>query len=987
MKRILFTLGVLAQSAAFAPTAVMAETTPAAPPTPVVTFDSQVTNPSGSQAPGDQYIFFAANAKPGDKWGEDPAMNLVKLTDFSVSAPLANSQLMPPEANNPAGVKVIAPGGAPVVATGLLGCNRSGDDKKYADMATFRITNPAVTSFSIWVLDSTTKVRANVNEGLAIRVNGCAPVAPCATVKTDSANEFSKFTITGASISDVFTVAVLSSDGNGAHRTLAGLTFSVIPDPSMAGKKFPVIEQQGWNDLNKNAKKDVYEDPYQPVEKRVENLLKQMTLEEKLGQLNQLVTGDRKNDQALFPLMRRGEVSSYIWGRGVPADRNQFQRIAVQESRLGIPILFGMDIIHGATTLFPIALGLSCSFDPELLERAQTVAARETRAEGVEWVFAPMCDLARDPRWGRVAETCGEDPYLSSLCNAAQVRGFQGTNPAAPDRVAACLKHYVGYSAVTGGRDYNDSEITEWTLRNAHLPSFDAGVKAGALTIMSSFNAIDGIPAAANHHAMTEILRDEWKFKGFVVSDWLAVEQLVNWGYAKDKADAARLAINAGNDMDMKSEAYVPNLAAEIKAGRVSLATVDEAVRRVLRVKFQVGLFERPYVDESAYKAAQKKPEDIALARECVTKSTVLLKNTGILPLSKELKKIALIGPVGDDHREILGCWTGRTSWSKPTLASALKEALPTDATLTVVKGCAINTVPTTKTLQDGKIVPDESVPPTDADLKIDEAVAAAKDADVVIMAVGETKGFTGENASRAFLTLTGNQQALFDAVAATGKPVVTIVFSGRPLALPEVWEKSAAVFYAWQPGGEAGSGLADLLLGNVAPSARLSMSVPRHVGQVPIYYNYYNTGRPRSGQYRDMKDMDAKFWFGYGLTYTTFEYSPVKITPAANGKSAEATVTITNTGKREGIEVPQLYIRQLVCHEGARPKQELRGFKRVKLQPGEKADLSFPLTGDVLGYIDRKGNPRVDAGDYEIWIAPSAHAGTPAAFNLTPRD
>jgi len=962
---------------------VQAQTTPAvAAPPPAVVFESQETKPSGSQAPGEQFIFFAANAQPGDKEGENPAMNLVKLTDFSVTAPMDAGKLTPPAPNNPAGVKVIAPGGAPVVATGILGCNRNSNDKGYSDLATFRIINPAVTSFSVWVLDSTVKLRANVNEGLAIRVNGGAPVAPCATVKTDSANEFSKFTVTGASISDVFTVSVLSSNGGGAYRTLAGLTFSVIPDPAMAGKKFPVIEQQGWLDLNKNGKKDGYEDPSQPVEKRVDNLLKQMTFEEKLGQLNQLVTGERKNDQALFPLMRRGEVSSYIWGRGVPADRNQFQRIAVQESRLGVPIIFGMDIIHGATTLFPIALGLSCSFDPELFERAQAVAARETRAEGVEWVFAPMCDLARDPRWGRVAETCGEDPYLSSLCNAAQVRGFQGKNPAAPDRVAACLKHYVGYSAVTGGRDYNDSEITEWTLRNAHLPSFDAGVKAGALTIMSSFNTVEGIPAVANHHTLTEILRGEWKFKGFVVSDWLAVEQLVNWGFAKDKADAAALAINAGNDMDMKSEAYVPNLAAEIKAGRVTLATVDEAVRRVLRVKFQVGLFERPYVDESAYKAAQKQPEGIALARECVTKSTVLLKNTGILPLSKELKKIALIGPVGDDHREILGCWTGRTSWSKPTLASALKEALPADVTLTVVKGCAINTVPTTKTLQDGRIVPDESVPPTDADLKIDDAVAAARDADVVIMAVGEPKGFTGENASRAFLTLTGNQQALFDAVAATGKPVVTIVFSGRPLALPEVWEKSAAVFYAWQPGGEAGNGLADLLVGNASPSARLSMSVPRDVAQVPIFYNHYNTGRPRSGQYRDMKDMDAKFWFGYGLTYTTFEYSPVKITPSANGKPAEASVTITNTGKREGVEVPQLYIRQLVCHEGARPKQELRGFKRIKLQPGGKAEVSFPLTGEVLGYIDRKGEHRVDSGDYEIWIAPSAHNGKPLVYS-----
>jgi len=967
-------------SALIARTAAIAAT-PDAPPPAVISFESQVTNPAGSQAPGDQYVFFGANAKPDEQEGDNPAMNLVNLRDFSVSAPIPDrGRLIPANPKSPECARVMAPGGASVT-TGIL-WSHWGKDNDYADLATFRIVNPAVTSFAIWVLDSTLKLASNCNAAVAFRVNGGAPVAAHPTVQTASSNEFTKFTVTGASISDVFTVVVRNSS-KGSFRSLAGLTFSVIPNPAMAGKKFPSICQEGWNDLNKNGRKDGYEDPAQPVEKRVENLLKQMTQEEKLGQLNQLVLGgESERDPDLFPLMRRGEVGSYIWGRGVPAIRNQFQRIAVQESRLGIPIVFGMDIIHGASTLFPASLGLSCSFDPGLFERAQTVAARETRAEGVEWVFAPMCDLARDPRWGRVVETCGEDPYLSSLCNAAQVKGFQGSNPAAPDRVAACLKHYVGYSAVTGGRDYNDAEITEWTLRNAHLPSFHAAVQAGALTIMSSFNSIGEIPAVADRHTLTEILRDEWKFGGFVVSDWSAVEYLIEWGYAKDKADAARLAINAGNDMDMRSEAYA-NLAKEVREGRVSQTTVDEAVRRVLRVKFQLGLFERPYVDELSYKSAQKQPQDLALARECVTKSAVLLKNTGILPLSQELKKVALIGPVGDDHREILGCWGGRCSWSETTLAKALKDALPKDATLTVVKGCSINTTPSMKTLQDGRIVPDDNALPIDVDLKLDDAVLAAKNSDVVIMAVGEPKGLTGENGSRAFLTLTGRQQALFDAVAATGKPVVTLVFSGRPLTLPEVWDKSAAVFYAWQPGSEAGNGLADLLVGKVAPSARLSMSVPRNVGQVPLFYNHVNTGRPRSGQYRDMTSTDAKFWFGYGLTYTTFEYSAVRIVPAANGKPAEAAVTISNTGKREGDEVPQLYIGQLVCHAGARPRQELRGFKHVKLQPGEKAAVSFPLTGEVLGYIDCAGNTRVDAGEYNIWIAPSAHQGTPMKFEF----
>jgi beta-glucosidase len=975
MKRILCILGALTTAFAMGPEN---------PPPAVVTFQSQATHPSGSQAPGGQYVFFGANPKPGEKESENPEMNLVKLTDFSVTAPCESSgRLIPADAKNPDCVKVIAPGGTPV-ATGILHSS-AGRARSYRDLARFRITNPAVTSFSVWVLDSTVKLASNFNAGLALRVNGAEPGAASATVKTDSGNEFTKFTVTGASPSDLFTVAVLNDD-NGAFRHLAGLTFAVVPDPAMAGKKFPNIYQAGWIDLNKNGLKEIYEDPAQPVEARVENLLKQMTQEEKLGQLNQLVRGggESNKDAEFFPLMRRGEVSSYIWQPILPAVRNQFQRIAVQESRLGIPIIFGMDIIHGASTLFPITLGLACAFEPELLERAQAVAAREARAEGIDWVFAPMCDLARDPRWGRVAETCGEDPYLSSLCNAAQVRGFQGTNPAAPDRVVACLKHFVGYSAVTGGRDKNDTEISEWTLRNAHLPPFQAGVKAGALTIMSAFNAIDGIPSTANRHALTEILRDEWKFNGFVVSDWDAVRQMINWGYAQDRAEAARLAINAGNDMDMFSNAYVPNLAAEVKAGRVSQATVDEAARRVLRVKFQAGLFDRPYVDEGGRQAAEMHRKDLALARECVAKSTVLLKNTGVLPLSKEIKKVALIGPVGDDPVEINGCWEGRAAWGV-TLAKGIKDKLAKDATLTVVKGCDISTKPRTKTLQDGSVVVDESVEAVSADVQLDEAVRAAQESEVVIMAVGEPRGWTGEGGSRMFLSLGGKQQALFDAVAATGKPVVTIVFSGRPLSLPAVWEKSAAVLYAWQPGTQAGPGLADLLMGDVSPSGRLSMSVLRDVGQAPNYYNYLRTGLPKF-TYRDhITSGEAQYWFGYGLTYTTFEYSPVRIIPAAEGKPAEAVVTLANTGKHEGDELVQLYIGQLVCHEGARPRQELRGFQHVKLQPGEKADVSFSLTGEVLGYVDRKGNPRADAGAYEIWVAPSAHHGTPVRFEFAP--
>lgn len=727
-----------------------------------------------------------------------------------------------------------------------------------------------------------------------------------------------------------------------------------------------------------------YKDSSKPVEKRIKDLIGRMTVEEKLGQLNQIYRGSDNPLPAEFAIqVRNGKIGSFIWGYAQPELRNQMQRVAVEESRLGIPLIFGMDIIHGARTIFPIAPAMAGAFEPELLERAQAVAAKEARAQGLEWVFAPMCDLARDARWGRVAETCGEDPYLSALCNAAQVRGFQGDDPGSGEHLAACLKHYVGYSSPRGGRDYSDTEITEWTLRNAHLPSFHAAINAGALTVMSSFNAIGGIPAVANRHTLTEILREEWKFKGFVVSDWNAVIEAVSWGYAKDHAEAARLAICAGNDMDMLSTSYYRTLAKQIEDGTVPMAVVDEAVRRVLRVKFQVGLFDRPYVDAAAYESAILRPEYLALARESVVKSTVLLKNEGVLPLSRKIRKIALIGPFGDDQTEMLGCWQGNGEPKDVvTIASGLKDKFGSKISLAVVKGCSVSTEPRMKMLQDGSTVIDDSVPMDNAGITLKEAVSAAKNADVVIMAVGEPKGITGEGGSRATLTLTGRQQELFDAVARCGRPVVTIVFSGRTLTLPEVFDKSAAVLFAWQPGIQAGNGLADLISGDAAPSARLSMSVPYEVGQVPLYYNHYVTGRRSGGVYRDGVPTAARFWFGYGLTYTKFEYSDIKIVSGKKGKPAEAVAVISNKGRRKGVETVQLYIRQLACNEGARPMQELRGFKRVALKPGESAEVRFPLTSEVLGYVDRKGNMRVDKGDFHVWIAPHARYGEPLVYS-----
>ncbi|MEX1119984.1 MAG: glycoside hydrolase family 3 N-terminal domain-containing protein [Terrimicrobiaceae bacterium] len=724
-----------------------------------------------------------------------------------------------------------------------------------------------------------------------------------------------------------------------------------------------------------------------PLDQRVEDLLARMTLEEKLGQLNQQLFQSHETAEQWVEKVRAATVGSFYTQQTGPTLHNQLQKVAIEESRLGIPLSFGTDIIHGCRVIFPVSLGLSCGWEPGLLERSQSVAAREARQCGVAWIFAPMCDLARDARWGRVVETCGEDPWLNSICVAAQVRGFQGENPAAPDRVAACLKHFVAYGAVAGGRDYNHTEVPESILRQSHLPPFFAGVEAGALTVMSSFNTIDGIPAAANRHVLTEILRNEWGFAGAVISDWEAIGEMVKWGFARDQAEAARLGIEAGNDVEMLGGHYSRTLAAEVEAGRVAEGTIDTAVRRLLLVKFLTGLFDHPLTDESTNLFdAPIAESDLALARECVIRSAVLLKNEkALLPLSKNLKNVALIGPFGADRLEMLGAWKGLGCVEDVvTLAEGIAAKLSGPDILRCVVGCPINTILRTKTLVDGRIVADEDAQHVPDLLELDEATQAATKADVVIMALGEPCGWTGECGSRASLGFTGHQQQLFDAVAATGKKIVTVVFSGRPLALPAVLEKSAAVLFAWQPGIQAGNGIADLLFGDAAPSGRLTISVPRDVCQVPVYYNRYKTGRPFSSatDYRDFP-RDPQFWFGYGLTFTTFEYGVVEIQPATEGNAAVARATITNTGKRAGHEVAQLYIRQLACSHAVRPEQELRGFQRIALDPGETTDVSFQLTSEVLGFWARDGKWHAEVGDYHLWIAPQAQIGEPTTFTF----
>jgi len=747
----------------------------------------------------------------------------------------------------------------------------------------------------------------------------------------------------------------------------------------------PSIYHDGWIDLDKNGKKDIYEDPAQPVPKRVADLLKRMTLAEKIGQLQQL---DRNtNAPADFTdWLRSGAAGSFLGGSDpieTPGQRNGLQHIAVEQSRLGIPLIFGHDSIHGFRTTFPIPLAQACAWEPELFERTEAISARETAAVGIDWTFAPMVDLARDPRWGRIAEGFGEDPWLGALYAAACVHGFQGTNIAAPDRVVSCLKHYAGYGAAEGGRDYNTTEISEYTLRNFYLPQFKAGVDAGAWTLMSAFNCLSGMPASANRHTLTEILRDEWKFRGFVISDWDSVNELIPQGVAADGAGAARLALTAGVDMEMVSSNYHNTLVELMKQGKVPESVVDESVRRILTVKFAKGLFDRPFVDESLYLTAFLKPDALALAREAAAKSCVLLKNeNGALPISHQAKTIALIGPLGEETGDLLGCWAGPGRWQDVvSLAAGLRAKLAAGSELKVVRGCEITgTAKITKRL-DGTSVAEAAAAGGD---DFAEAVSAAKAADVVILALGEPGGWTGENSSRSTLGLPGRQMELFDAVVATGKPVIVVLINGRPLAVPRLQEQAAAILEAWDPGVQGGNGVADVLFGDVDPTGRLTTTFPRSVGQVPIHYNHFHTGRPALGKYEDGPSTPL-YPFGFGLAYTTFEYGKVELSAPVMkpGGMFIAKVNLKNTGSRAGTEVVQLYLRAITASAGPRPVRELKGFQKVLLQPGESRDVTFTLSDKELGYYDTKGNWLVEPGKFQVWITKDSASGNPAEFEL----
>ena len=745
-------------------------------------------------------------------------------------------------------------------------------------------------------------------------------------------------------------------------------------------------------------------------EKKLDALLQKMTLEEKVGQLVQYSagqpTGPGTGRTDYDDMIRKGEVGA-LFNITTARQVNAYQHIAVEQSRLHIPLLFGLDVIHGFRTEFPIPLGLASSWDPTLIEQTARVAARETSASGIRWTFSPMVDITRDARWGRMTEGSGEDPFLGAAIARAYVRGYQGARLDAPDSIAACPKHFVGYGAAEGGRDYNSVEISEHTLRQFYLPPFHAAIESGAATLMSAFNSLNAVPSTANPFTLKQILKGEWGFQGIVDSDYTSVAELIAHGIANDGATAARKAFLAGVDMDMVSSLYHENLAQLVRSGQVREAALDESVRRVLRVKFALGLFERPYADEGKEASAMLRPESLSLARIAAERSFVMLKNsafssgTSVLPISNDVKRIALIGPLADDSNDMLGSWAGQgRAEDVITLRTALTQRLGADR-VHYAKGTEII---------------------GGSDEQLAEAVKTAQESDVVILALGENAPeMNGEAASRAHLGLPGHQEQLLEEIVATGKPVVLLLFSGRPLTFPWAFEHVPAVMAGWFPGIQAGPALVRTLFGEVSPSGKLPVSWPRSVGQEPLYYDALNTGRPAGSidLTRPPKNSDEKyvsryideqntpqFPFGYGLTYTTFRYgatqtsSPFsKVAPELSAQALNAqlrandsqpnraltvSAEITNTGTRAGEETVQCYVR-LQGTSVALPVRALSGFQRISLAPGEKKEVTFELSPENFAFWNDQNKFVVEPARLTVWMSPDSAHGEGRTLEIAP--
>ncbi len=710
------------------------------------------------------------------------------------------------------------------------------------------------------------------------------------------------------------------------------------------------------------------------VEKKIDALLARMTLEEKLGQLQQL-DGDANGNYRPehLKLVREGLLGSTLNVRGA-ARTNELQRVAVEESRLKIPLLFGFDVIHGYRTIFPVPLGEAASWDPAAVERAASVAAAEAAAAGVRWTFAPMLDIARDPRWGRIVEGAGEDPYLGSVMARARVQGFQGRDYGAPDRVVACAKHWVGYGAAEGGRDYNTTDISESRLRELYFPPFKAAVDAGVGTFMSAFNDLNGVPTSANPFTLTTVLRGEWKFDGFVVSDYESIRELINHGVAADEAEAARAALSAGVDMEMVSRLYRKYAPQLIRENKLSQETIDTAVRRILRIKFRLGLFDRPYADEAGEQAATLSRANLETAREVAARSIVLLKNDrDVLPLSKNSRSIAVIGPLADSPQDMLGSWSGDgRKEDVVTLLAGIRAKASPATKINYARGCSI--------AGEGSTAEASS---------LDEAVRIAQESDVVVVAVGESADMSGEAASRASLDLPGRQLELVKAVIASGKPIVVVLMNGRPLTINWIAENAPAIVETWFGGVQAGNAIADVLFGDVNPGGKLPVTFPRSVGQVPLYYAHKNTGRPAdpnnkyTSKYLDTP-ITPLFPFGYGLSYTQFRLTNLRLSAQSIKSNGSITVSVDmeNIGKRTGDQVVQLYIRDVVASV-TRPVKELKGFDRITLKPAEKRRVQFTLAPEQLGFYNRDMRFVVEPGQFKVFVGTNSLAELETSFRV----
>jgi len=713
------------------------------------------------------------------------------------------------------------------------------------------------------------------------------------------------------------------------------------------------------------------------IEERIDSVLSKMTLEEKVGQLVQYSGGFDTGTQTARPseahekLISKGKVGSFLNVFGTESTR-RLQKIALEESRLKIPLIFGLDVIHGFRATFPVPLAESCTWDPQLVQMSARWQATEAASTGLHWTFNPMVDIARDPRWGRIVEGSGEDPYLGSLMAAARVKGYQGDNLSADNTIVACAKHFAGYGGAEGGRDYNTVDMSERTFRDVYLKPFHAAVEAGVGTLMSSFNEIGGVPQSGSKFLLTDILRKEWGFDGFVVSDWNSVGELIPHGFAKDLKDAAILGINAGVDMDMEASAYFNFLADLINQGKVSKNVLDESVKRVLRIKFRLGLFDDPYkyCNSELEKKTILNKEIVNASREVAKKSIVLLKNEkNLLPLNKNLKSIAVIGPLANSKDDPLGPWAaqGRAE-DVVSVVEGLKNKLGNSVEIHYEEGCKVND-------------------PSKNDFA--KAVEVAQKSEIVILCVGESRGMSAEARSRAYLDLPGVQEDFVKEIYKTGKPIVVVLMNGRPLTINWISENIPAILETWFLGIQSGNAIADVLFGDYNPSGKLTTTFPRYVGQVPLYYNHKNTGRPHNkndfytSYYFDI-DNSPLYPFGYGLSYTTFEYSNLSLSSDRIKKDGTITVTVNvkNSGKYEGEEIVQLYIRDLVGSV-TRPVKELKDFKKILLKPHETKTVHFLITPDKLMFYDINMNYTIEAGDFKVFVGKNSVDVLEASFSV----